>query len=176
MFSIRNDKKWCSTKCCTEGNYINRNRKCITCNCLLKKSTAIKCKRCASKSMVRYWGDKISASKVGRKNSSSTKFKKGEEHPNWRGGRSPERSRRIGLQAYKDWRRSVFSRDNYTCVMCFKKGVPIHADHIKPYALFPELELDLKNGRTLCVPCHRQTPTWGFSKKYMVKIKDTTKS
>ena len=30
----------------------------------------------------------------------------------------------------------------------------IHADHIKPISIFPELKLDLNNGQTLCRKCH----------------------
>lgn len=63
--------------------------------------------------------------------------------------------------AYKNWRKSVFERDNYTCVSCEERGGKLNADHIKPFAFYPELRLELSNGRTLCVPCHRETPTWG---------------
>lgn len=35
------------------------------------------------------------------------------------------------------------------------------ADHIKSYALYPKLHLELNNGRTLCIPCHRKTPNYG---------------
>lgn len=65
-----------------------------------------------------------------------------------------------------DWRRAVFERDNYTCQECGArngrgKAVILNADHIKPFAYYPELRFDLANGRTLCVECHRKTPTWG---------------
>lgn len=40
-------------------------------------------------------------------------------------------------------------------------GVAYEADHIKPFAYFPELRLDVNNGQTLCKDCHKKTPTWG---------------
>jgi len=70
--------------------------------------------------------------------------------------------------AYKAWRTLVFERDNYTCVQCGDKNfvgrgetVSLHADHIKPFALYPELRFEVTNGRTLCVPCHKKTGTFG---------------
>lgn len=65
----------------------------------------------------------------------------------------------------KDWRLSVFQRDNYTCQGCGERGGYLEADHIKPFALFPELRFDLSNGRTMCRPCHQQTETWGHRGK-----------
>jgi len=61
---------------------------------------------------------------------------------------------------YKLWRTAVFERDKYTCVWCGHKGY-VEADHIKPFALFPELRFAIDNGRTLCRPCHVTT----FKKK-----------
>lgn len=55
------------------------------------------------------------------------------------------------------WRKSVFERDDYTCQICLKKGSYLEADHIKPWAFFPELRYELSNGRTLCRPCHDKT-------------------
>jgi hypothetical protein len=68
-----------------------------------------------------------------------------------------------------DWRRAVFVRDNYTCQLCGArsgkgKAVVLNADHIKSFAQFPELRFELSNGRTLCVTCHRKTPTFGRRK------------
>lgn len=64
--------------------------------------------------------------------------------------------------AYKAWRTLVFERDNYTCRECGQRGGYLHADHIKPFAYSPELRFDVTNGRTLCVPCHKKTPTFGI--------------
>lgn len=61
---------------------------------------------------------------------------------------------------YRDWRKTVFARDDYTCLWCGKRGVELNADHIKPFALYPELRLEISNGRTLCVPCHETTDTY----------------
>lgn len=63
--------------------------------------------------------------------------------------------------AYKAWRTLVFERDSYTCQECNQRGGKLHADHIQPFGFFPELRFEVSNGRTLCVPCHMKTPTYG---------------
>lgn len=55
------------------------------------------------------------------------------------------------------WRKAVFARDNFTCQTCNIRGTYLEADHIKPFAYFPELRLELSNGRTLCRKCHDKT-------------------
>ena len=84
----------------------------------------------------------------------------GNEHPNWRGGITPINTKIRHSIEYKLWRKSVFERDNYTCVQCNVRGGVLNADHIKPFALFPELRLEFSNGRTLCVSCHKKTDTY----------------
>lgn len=56
-----------------------------------------------------------------------------------------------------EWRKAVFERDNYACQVCHLRGGYIEADHIKPWAYFPNLRFELSNGRTLCRPCHDRT-------------------
>lgn len=87
--------------------------------------------------------------------------KKGENHHNWQGGISKINDRIRQSLEYKLWRESVFKRDNYTCIWCNQKGGKLNADHIKSFAFFPELRFAIDNGRTLCVPCHKTTKTYG---------------
>lgn len=82
-------------------------------------------------------------------------------HKNRDEGRTPRNERVRKSAAYKAWRTLVFERDNYTCQECKIRGGQLHADHIKPFAFYPELQLEVSNGRTLCVPCHKKTPTYG---------------
>lgn len=91
---------------------------------------------------------------------------RGDKAPNWQGGKVAEhRIIRTSVE-YKLWREAVFKRDNYQCIWCGArsgkgKSVEIQADHIKPFAQFPELRFAIDNGRTLCRPCHQTTETWG---------------
>jgi hypothetical protein len=62
---------------------------------------------------------------------------------------------------YKAWRSAVFKRDDHTCQECGVRGGTLNADHIKPFAVFPEGRFEVSNGRTLCRDCHLQTPTFG---------------
>lgn len=90
----------------------------------------------------------------------------GPKNANWKGGVTGERHLLMGQLEYKLWRKSVFERDDYTCQICNKRGVVLHADHLKPWALYPELRYAIDNGRTLCVFCHRQTDTYGDLRGY----------
>lgn len=91
-------------------------------------------------------------------------FHKGEKSHRWKGGITPiNQSIRKSVE-YKLWRESVFKRDNYTCIWCGNKG-EINADHIKRFSDFPELRFAIDNGRTLCVPCHKTTETYGAKRK-----------
>lgn len=87
--------------------------------------------------------------------------RKGEANPSWKGGITPENERIRASVEYKLWRTAVFERDKYTCVGCKTKKSPFEADHIKPFAYYPELRFAIDNGRTLCIACHRKTDTYG---------------
>lgn len=90
---------------------------------------------------------------------------RGINNHNWKGGITKENEKIRNSIEYKNWRKSVFERDDYTCQDCGKsnengKRTPLQADHIKPFAYFPELRLDINNGKTLCIDCHKNTRTY----------------
>lgn len=85
----------------------------------------------------------------------------GPKHWQWKGGITPINLQIRNSAEYINWRKAIFERDDYTCQECKIRGGKLNADHIKPFALHPELRFELSNGRTLCVDCHRKTDTWG---------------
>lgn len=87
--------------------------------------------------------------------------RRGYKNSAWKGGITPINTAIRNSEPYQEWRKEVFKRDDFTCQDCGKRGVELHADHIKPFAYFPALRLDLQNGKTLCKPCHQLTPTYG---------------
>ena len=90
---------------------------------------------------------------------------KGEKSAGWKGGIYPAHKKIRESIEYKLWRKAVFERDGYACIWGGKAhGSKINADHIKPFALFPELRFAIDNGRTLCEDCHRKTDTYGTRK------------
>lgn len=87
-------------------------------------------------------------------------FLSGKNHWNWKGGITPTTKKIKNSPEFRLWRISVFERDNYTCIWCSSTEKLI-ADHIKPFAYYPELRFAIDNGRTLCEPCHKTTDTYG---------------
>lgn len=86
----------------------------------------------------------------------------------WKGGLTLENRRiRMSLE-YREWRRAVYERDGYRCVIGGDCSGRLNADHIKPFSAFPALRFDVSNGRTLCERHHRETPTFGY-KSYKMK-------
>lgn len=76
--------------------------------------------------------------------------------PQWRTLVPPES---LGLVVERDspevrgWREAVLRRDGRRCVRCGGLS-KLHAHHIIPWALAPELRLVVGNGETLCSGCH----------------------
>ena len=85
------------------------------------------------------------------------------------GGISPKHHRIRKSLKYRQWREAVFRRDNFTCQECHQKGGYLQADHIKPFSIFIKLRFEIKNGRTLCLKCHRRTDTYGSKMKNYAK-------
>ena len=56
---------------------------------------------------------------------------------------------------YKDWKKQVLIRDNYTCKGCgSKENLVVH--HIEKFSQNKQLRFDINNGITLCQKCHRE--------------------
>lgn len=120
-----------------------------------------------------------------KKDKSEYLTRRGDRHPNWKGGVTSINMKLRNSKKYSEWRESVFRRDGYKCVtcndMCSKNHrVTLHADHIKPFAvILQEIRKEcngnqlydnaiiheplwaIDNGRTLCQKCHKHTETFG---------------
>lgn len=108
-----------------------------------------------------------------------TRQQKGDNHHRWKGGVTPLHEKIRKSDKYIDWRNQVYERDNYTCRWCGDRG-DINADHITPFSYILEDHQigtlkeakecdnlwDLDNGRTLCVECHKSTPTYLVNERY----------
>ncbi len=85
----------------------------------------------------------------------------GKNSPQWKGGITPKNRLVRNSLKYDKWRKAIYKRDDYTCQKCNQRGGKLNADHIKSFAQYPNLRFELDNGRTLCVPCHKETSTYG---------------
>ena len=84
------------------------------------------------------------------------KSRRGEYHWNWKNGISNKNNAIRNSAEYKDWRKSVFLRDGYTCQYCQITGGALHAHHIKSFAGYHDFRFDVDNGITLCKSCHKE--------------------
>lgn len=78
----------------------------------------------------------------------------------WKKVRRSDRSRcgPNGSKAFKEyhaWRKKVLARDGYICQFpgCSSKRY-LHVHHIKRFADYPSLRLEVSNGIILCKTCH----------------------
>lgn len=92
----------------------------------------------------------------------------------WKGGRTNFRLVLRNTGKYRQWRKSVFERDNYTCQSCFVRGGKIEVHHIKQLAvILDENKIQnilqalgcqeiwgIDNGLTLCRVCHKLTDSY----------------
>ena len=75
-----------------------------------------------------------------------------------------------GCAEDREWRTTVFKRDDFTCRACGVKGGRLQAHHVKAFKAHPELRHVLSNGLTLCLDCHRKTDTYGWANYHKLQI------
>lgn len=182
-----------------------RARQVITEESNLKRSLAMRGKR-----KPKEFGEKIRQARIRRKerlgyiNSPETKIKiglagkgrkateetrkrqseamRGKRSPYWEGGITPLNLAIRRTYKYRLWRSDVFTRDEFTCQKCFKKGGVLNVHHLKSFciilkenniklveeALCCEELWDINNGKTLCEECHKETDNY---KRKAIKLK-----
>lgn len=148
-------QKYCRRKCYFDWRFDQRSSV-ITCTCgkeIIRYPSNPNSKYCSRNCY-------YNAPKTEEFKQKLSKAFRGENHPNWKGGIMRGRKDR-NLMEYKEWRKFVFARDNYTCVFCEARNHPglgysvqLEADHIKSWSEYPELRYEVSNGRTLCRLCH----------------------
>lgn len=78
----------------------------------------------------------------------------GELAPTWKGGITPKEKLLRTKSDYNIWRKSVFTRDAYTCQKCHVKGEKLRGHHILNWSSNKEMRYSIDNGITLCSKCH----------------------
>jgi hypothetical protein len=81
----------------------------------------------------------------------------GENNPNWKGGITCDRHKDINSNEYKNWRISIFKRDNYKCQACDDGSNKLIPHHIARWSDYPFMRYLIYNGITLCKKCHYKT-------------------
>lgn len=106
-------------------------------------------------------GRKLSADHIQKIKNSLTgrpqENRRGPNNPRWKGGITEVNKKERTTLDFINWRREVFSRDDWTCQVCNQKGGRLHAHHIRMFSKYPALRFDVSNGVTVCKKCHRLT-------------------
>lgn len=150
--------KYCSKKCCY-GSKMWR----------LKQSNSKRNKKTSTETR-----KKMSKSHKGIKQSKewiNNRFKSFKKTIDSRGRISEKYSLIKSSKRYKEWRKKVFIRDNFTCQKCGNNnGGNLEPHHLIPFSfLLKECEIlknmnplyDIDNGITLCHKCHKKTYSYG---------------
>lgn len=112
-------------------------------------------------------------------------FMVGSKNAMWKGGITPFLRRLRTCFEYRQWRSDVFTRDDFTCVKCNRRGGRLHGDHIKLFS-FILRENNVKtyeeaidcaelwntnNGQTLCEDCHNDKTKIDLKRSWGIKVK-----
>lgn len=176
-----NKRRFCSKKCAGKNRNVRVKGFCTICG----KGFEIKRTLAGKSGYGKYCSWKCqNEARKGKRVSPTTEIKKGDHL-------SPSTEYKIkptttalryarGCSKYTGWRAEVFQRDNWTCSICGIRGGKLHAHHIKPFhKLFDELQpekpedvltisafWDVDNGETMCVSCHKTTPSYAGKDRY----------
>ena len=147
--SSMRDKNFCSNKCrglYNEGKPLSQSHKNIL---------SISAKKRVAEGRGNFFkkGHQVSerCREISRKISKSLVGEKGR---NWRGGKVSKTLLERWSQKNKEFRKSIFLRDDFICQSCGKHGGYLHVHHLKEWAKFPELRFSEDNCITLCRECH----------------------
>lgn len=143
VYPIKEMNHYCSTKCKAIAQSKHVKRICATCGIEFEVHPS-DINKSANAGMF--------CSKVCRGKAMS-KMQYGPNNPFWRGGVSPKNKLIRNGKRMRDWRISVFERDNYTCQICGQKGGLLHAHHIVEFHKNRE-NYDISNGMTVHAKCH----------------------
>ena len=136
----RTKKHYCSAKCRSTGSRAKVEVECDNCHNTFMKAPSV-----IERSKHHYCNKECRANYI-----------QGINNPFWKGGKVTEQAKIRGSLEYKAWRLDVFERDAFTCQICGDdQGCYLNAHHLRSFARFPELRLDINNGVTLCTECHQ---------------------
>lgn len=159
-FPIKGKQIYCSRKCFGKSEKAKRKEKaCLQCGKIFKVYKSLMRVQCCS----------ISCSKKHKpsiiKHTQETKMKIGQANTKYirdeAGNLVPSSNfieRLRGVNPYKEWRKKVFDRDNFTCQTCgTKKNLQAHHKiHVSECVKKNKIALiyEVSNGVTLCTRCH----------------------
>lgn len=95
---------------------------------------------------------KMSEAKKGKPN--PHKGLRGSANHFWRGGITPKNILIRTSTEYKEWKERILKRDDYTCQYCLNQGGNLHVHHLIKFSKDKKLQMTMKNGITICKPCH----------------------
>ena len=154
------EQKTCSVKCARVFFSKKEPAKCLTCSSVWldypHNNKRVKNRFCSRKSMGVALTKKLINPDVGKawrgkkmpitmRVKMSNSAKKGKNSHFWKGGVTPLRMQIRSLFIYNEWRGLIFKRDNISSL-----GEAIGCSEL----------WSTENGRTLCIPCHKNTPTY----------------